>query len=255
MPLLSAIFSTFLEAIFPTAAAEREVLGMDAETALHALPRAKQFPIRDACSIFAYKDERVWRLIWTIKYKKSRRGAAIAGYALHRILGLYASVAPRLLVIPMPITRKRRRERGYNQCELIADEVERLELAQEHAGKDPNRGDRLTVIRDLLVRTRHTSRQTLKDRAKRLESAREIFAVRPDAVEKLKIERSGNTDGSGVAKMSGVADGAAQGDAALTDSLVIVIDDVVTTGSTILDAIQTLRRAGFTNVFGLSVAH
>ena len=258
MSLANAIFSTFLEALFPTAPAEREILGMGALKAWGTLPRAKRFPIREACSLFAYKNEHVWRLIWAIKYKKSKPGAVIAGYALHRILRIYASVAPSVLVVPMPITRKRRRERGYNQCELILDEIgklesERLETAKQNESEcTVNRNEsespaQLTFVCGLLIRVRHTSRQTLKDRAERIESAEDVFAVDFETIERLRgisnpnINRnpsSGETENSWMSQI-----------------LVIIIDDVVTTGSTMRDAVQTLRRAGFTNTFGLSVAH
>jgi predicted amidophosphoribosyltransferase len=44
-------------------------------------------------------------------------------------------------------------------------------------------------------------------------------------------------------------------DQKLKESFVIIIDDVITTGSTMKEAVLTLRSAGFANVYGLSVAH
>ena len=41
----------------------------------------------------------------------------------------------------------------------------------------------------------------------------------------------------------------------LNNSIFIIIDDVITTGSTMKEAIQTMRNAGFKNTWGLSVAH
>ena len=120
----------------------------------------------------------------------------------------------------MPITSRRRRERGFNQCELIANEIERLRLD----------ADNVVIVHDLLVRTHHKSRQTLKDRSERLDSAQGIFSVNEVAIEKLHR-------------------------LCVSDYLMLVIDDVVTTGSTIRDAIYTLRNAGFEKTFGLSVAH
>jgi predicted amidophosphoribosyltransferase len=260
MSLTNAIFGTVLEALFPVPAAEREVLAMGDLKAWTTLPRAKRFPTLESCSIFAYKDERVWRLIWAIKYKRSKPGAMIAAYALHRILRLYASVTPPILVVPMPITRKRRRERGYNQCELILDEIEKLE--NERHGIDETKpidigggmavhSKKLTFVRDLLIRVRHTSRQTLKDRAERLESAEDIFAVDFEALEQLRYLNVKTN----LSKSSDSGNNSDTENQWMKDLLVIIIDDVVTTGSTMRDAVQTLRRAGFVNTFGLSVAH
>ena len=241
--LLVRLRSTILEALFPIPEAEREVLSMGADRAWKLLPRAKSFPIREACSIFAYKDERVWRLIWAVKYKKSARAAEIAGYALWRILRVYSeatrSFNGQIIVVPMPITRKRRRERGYNQCELIVDALEKL------VAKENECAGRIIIVRDLLLRTRHKSRQTMKDRTERLESARDIFAVNKEAA-KRTFERLGKFSSAGQESPANINK---------RQHLVIVIDDVVTTGSTIRDAIMTLRAAGFANSWGLSVAH
>jgi predicted amidophosphoribosyltransferase len=209
---------------------------MGAATAFKDLPRASRFPTPEACSIFSYKDDRVWRLVWSIKYKKSVGGTAIAGYALYQILQSYAVVVPRIIVVPMPITTRRRRERGFNQCELLAEEIERI------AGIDTtkNIGGQLIVVRDLLLRKIHKSRQTLKDRAERLESAQDIFSVNEKVVQRIKNGeiRFKNTESY-----------------SMNGSLIIVIDDVITTGGTIRDAVSTLRKAGFEKTFGLSVAH
>jgi ComF family protein len=223
MPLpraFSAFFNTVADALFPIHPAEREALAMHENDLFKLLPRATDAPIPEACSIFHYKDERVFHLVWSIKYKKSLKGAALAAHALFRVLRSFQSVMPenmRILIIPMPITKARRRERGFNQCELIADAIERL---------DPEK--RFLFAHDLLIRVRHTSRQTLKDRRERLKSIQDTFAVN----EKALPSRSD-----------------------LEGYFVVVIDDVITTGSTIRDAVGTLRRAGFKNAYGLSLAH
>jgi len=47
---------------------------MGAVAAFKDLPRAEHSPVPEACSVFSYKDDRVWRLVWSIKYKKSANG-------------------------------------------------------------------------------------------------------------------------------------------------------------------------------------
>jgi predicted amidophosphoribosyltransferase len=232
---LGAFFDVVLEAIFPIPPAEREVLGMGAIVAFKRLPRAEHPKLGEACSVFAYKDERVSRLIWSIKYKKSRAGASIAGYALYKITWFFAAAMPaemRIVVIPMPVSRARRRERGFNQCELIMEEMMKLEDAR-HTGRDVSTSGprRLIFSRDLLLRVRNTSRQTMKDRSERLESIKDIFAVNEKSVLLPELRRDP------------------------LNHFIVVIDDVITTGSTMKDAVDTFRRAGFANTYGLSVAH
>jgi len=236
MPFTRAFFNTVIDALFPVPLAEREVLAMGQMAAFKDLPRAERPQIGEACSIFAYKDERITRLIWSIKYKKSRAGAALAGYALYRVACRFASALPegvRAVVVPMPITRARRRERGFNQCELILDEMEKLDTDK-----------RLIFAQGLLLRVKHTSRQTMKDRGERLESIKGVFAVNEEVFYSLEardkdVGRLGPHPCPALPK----------------NCFIIVIDDVITTGSTMRDAINTLRQAGFKNSYGLSVAH
>ena len=193
------------------------------EKAWGILPGATTPPFEDTFSIFAYKDPRVKNLVWNIKYKKSREAVAIGGYALCRMLqteiGISNKDARAMMIIPMPITPRRLRERGFNQCDLLADEVAKLDSKHQ-----------FMIEKNLLARVHHDSRQTLKSRGERLLSAKGIFAVNENFIEGLRIER-------------------------LKDYSLIVIDDVITTGSTMKEAMETLRKAGFTNVTGLSLAH
>ncbi|MFA6601956.1 MAG: hypothetical protein WCT02_03830 [Candidatus Paceibacterota bacterium] len=219
MSFISFLISFVLDALFPLSPAEKEVLAVEPGKIFQVLPRAKASPVPEACSIFTYKDERVRKLIWSIKYKKSPKAVILAGQALYRVLNDFSRAVRPIIVIPMPITKKRRRERGFNQCELLTNQIEKLDLDK-----------RLIVARNVLLRKVHISRQTLKDRRERLESVKDIFWADSEAVKKLNLDLAKNY-------------------------LVIVIDDVVTTGSTILEAIQTLRKAGLEKTFGLSVAH
>jgi DNA primase len=123
-----------------------------------------------------------------------------------------------VVVIPMPITNRRRKERGYNQCELLTDQMEELEKTSGCS--------RFVVRKDVLFRAHHASRQTLKGRHERIESAKGIFEIKAGVVLPELLQ-----------------------------SRVIVIDDVITTGSTMYEAIETLKKAGFSNVRAISLAH
>lgn len=229
MTIFKTVYATFIEALFPISPAEQEALSLDGATAYKALPRAAPAPMPLGCSLFSYKDERVRHLIWAIKYKKSLKAAEIAGKSLARVLFMYSQVATPLILVPMPITKRRRRERGFNQCELIVDSIQKA--VAERFPTD----SKSIIVSDLLIRKLHTSRQTLKDREERLESATDIFAVNETEAAHLHRFRNGPEKDP--------------------PYLILVIDDVITTGSTIKDAIITLRTAGFEKAFGMSVAH
>ena len=99
-------------------------------------------------------------LIWQIKYKKNKKAVEIASHAL------FQSLKEPSLLIPIPISKKRRKERGYNQCDLLIDEIIRLD-SENRFKKDY----------ELLIRSKHIEKQTHKGRNERLENTKNIFEV------------------------------------------------------------------------------
>jgi predicted amidophosphoribosyltransferase len=237
MSLIKSIYTTFVDALFPIPKEELWILNTPAQSIFSILPRDKYSPIPDGCAIFSYKDERAWRLVWSIKYKKSAQAVALAGYALHKMLSIYALATSPIVVIPMPVSKQRRRERGFNQCELLANEIDRLENLPSENTTGPGM-KRLIIINDLFIRTRHTSRLTLKDKKDRQETAHDLFSINEKFLAKLKTEKLQLYE---IIKNP--------------STHFIIIDDVITTGSTMKEAVETMRKAGFTNTWGLSVAH
>lgn len=218
--MFKTIFETVIEALFPISQIERDVLAIVPEDAHNVLPKSPSTPLADTSALFAYKDERVSKLIWLIKYKKSKKAVSIGGFAMFEYLkNRYENDRP--LIISMPITSRRRKERGYNQCELIADEMQRLDITKK-----------FDYAKNILLRSHHTSRQTLKNREERLEGAKGIFNVDVDTLSTMYSR-----------------------DSDILNRNIIVIDDVITTGSTMKEAMETLRSVGFKNVRGVSLAH
>ena len=214
MSLLYSLYNLVLDALFPISSEERRLLALTPEQAYRELPHASNVS-GDTYSVFAYTDEYVRKLIWNIKYKRSAHAIKIGGYALYQHVVARSDLATSVILIPMPITARRRRERGFNQCELLTDEIARLDTQHQ-----------FTIHTNLLLRTTHTARQTLKNRKDRLHDARGIFSVHEHAATYIQ---------------QGVT--------------LLLIDDVITTGSTMKEALETLRRAGFANVHGVSLAH
>lgn len=82
--------------------------------------------------------------------------------------GRYALNGEKLLIIPVPLTRERQRERGYNQAEelafVIAAELEKLGVATE-------------IDLELLTKTRETNMQKDLGIKERTENARGAYHV------------------------------------------------------------------------------
>jgi len=234
MSFFCSLYHLILDTLFPLFDAENELFSLSPEEAYARLPKSPALPLecRKMFSILAYKDERVSKMIWNIKYKKSARAVEMGGYILFSYLNEKLSPhlnknaedkTQKIVLIPMPITGKRRRERGFNQTELLVNEIGRLDTGRKYE-----------IVSDLLVRTVHKDRQTLKGRTERLESAQGLFELNENRL----------------ARLSG-----AHGSDQLTGRVVIIVDDVITTGSTMKTALETFRERNFHNVYGLSLAH
>lgn len=114
-------------------------------------------------SLFSYKDPLVRELIWQIKYKKNKHALECASRALYTEL---SKVNQPITLIPIPISNSRKKERGYNQCELIINEVMKLDT-KNILSKDFN----------ILIRKRNIEKQTFKNRNERIENSKNIFEV------------------------------------------------------------------------------
>jgi ComF family protein len=113
-------------------------------------------------------------LIQLLKYQHVRPAAAVLGRMLADAVGKaeFARNISNMLVVPVPLHRRKLRERGFNHCELIAEAALKL-----------RRGQRLSMDTSLLKRRRETQSQTGLTRHQRRENVRGAFLVeRPSAI-------------------------------------------------------------------------
>ncbi len=117
---------------------------------------------------FGSYEEGLRELIHLLKYSGVRPAAGFLGQML---AGPVAALEPafeqsRLLVIPVPLYKGKRRERGFNQAELIA-----------RAALTACADERLQLATDVLQRTRDTKSQIGLSSHQRREHLRGAFAV------------------------------------------------------------------------------
>jgi len=123
-------------------------------------------------SLFSYTDALAQACILEAKFENHMRAAELLGSALHEFL--YESLAERAafepappILVPLPLSSARLKERGYNQTERVA----------WHALE---KGLRIELDTGLLIRTRSTKPQTsLSGRARRSNVAGAFATVRP----------------------------------------------------------------------------
>ena len=89
--------------------------------------------IINTLTIFNYKNKLVKQAIWALKFKNNTKIAELFGqiiydYLIEELADLKLSHNfNKPVLIPIPISLKKRSERGYNQTELIASKINKLD--------------------------------------------------------------------------------------------------------------------------------
>lgn len=150
------ILTSIADLLFPPRESELMLRKMtDTLFAAYVLPRHE----KNWEALIPYDTPVCRALIWELKYYHSHKASQLGGHILAEYIRtlLAEEMLPCALLIPIPMHKKRRRERGYNQteklCAVIAAEL------PEHIEYHPR----------ALARTRYTKRQTTSSRKNRLE--------------------------------------------------------------------------------------
>ncbi|MDR3571428.1 MAG: hypothetical protein P4L81_04510 [Candidatus Pacebacteria bacterium] len=123
-------------------------------------------------TIMEYRDPATRDLIRALKYDGSGAAAALAAAALadylqEEIATLKQFSAREVLLVPVALHRSRRRERGFNQIEIVLKALP----------KEFRDGTISRLAPQTLIRTRATRAQTTLHRAERLRNMQNAFEV------------------------------------------------------------------------------
>jgi len=137
------------------------------------IPQAKNVP-GDTLSVFSYKDPTVRKAVWKLKYKgNTEMGEIFARLLYDRFLEelseehLFSDFYNPILV-PIPLSKKRLKERGFNQSKIIAREMHKLDM-----------GTSFTIEKSVLYKIKDTPSQvSIKDRGDRLRNLHGTFRVK-----------------------------------------------------------------------------
>lgn len=154
-------------------------------------------------------------VIHALKYDGRRSVARPLGELLAREARVVLADAH--FVVPVPLHQKRQRERGFNQSAALA----------AHLG---------VPVLDTLRRTRPTPPQVGLDAVERRDNVRDAFAVRRSWL----CSRWRCLSGSGPRPLEG--------------TVVVLVDDVATTGATLEACARPLRSAGAADVRAVTAA-
>lgn len=123
-----------------------------------------RLPLEYACALYFFeKESRAQNLIHNLKYKGKQKVGIMLGQVFGKLLKDTPSYQDIDLIIPIPLHRKKERQRGFNQSAVFAQGIsEEMEIPWQ---------------RDILIKTKNTSSQTKKSRKERFENVVEAFHV------------------------------------------------------------------------------
>ncbi len=182
-----------------------------------ARPGSEKLPSKEHISALGYEDEVVSKIIWQIKYKGATSLISICGKILGAAIAEYLTKndipkSQEIIIIPVPLSKNRRKQRGFNQSELLA------RATAKNVG-----GYLLHVENSAIAKIKDTESQTgIKDKRKRQDNQIGAFALL-------------NNDN-------------------VKDKFIILVDDVLTTGSTTSECKKILLGGGANKVLIATLA-
>jgi competence protein ComFC len=215
--------NTILNIVFPVKCVSCGKNGADlCLDCLSLFPPAERENANWIFSLYDYRHPGIKKSLWLFKYKDKKRLAKIFTEVIYdKILEELSELsvmenfrAP--LLIPIPLSPERYRERGYNQAELICEEM--IKINNLRYGVD------ISLENNILIKPKETEHQArIKDRRTRLKNIIGSFAVKN--ADKIKNKN------------------------------IILIDDITTTGATLTEAKKVLKQAGARKIIAFTVAH
>ncbi|MDP3763096.1 MAG: phosphoribosyltransferase family protein [bacterium] len=129
MHFLFRIKDLIADFLFPRNPKVLALEALSAEMLLNTLPPAELLKDKETIALFDYSHSLVKEIVWELKYNGNDRIAERLAEILYDVirdelqdLALFEKWE-RPIIMPIPISDKRRFERGWNQSELLAEEV------------------------------------------------------------------------------------------------------------------------------------
>ncbi len=222
MTFLNTILAGLLDTLFPVYCISCKNRG--SYICIHCLvdsPAAEREGLAWVTPAFDYRHPPIKKALWLLKYKNKRQLALTFAQVLHgRIVEELSELSimenfRNPLLIAIPLSKKRYRERGYNQSDLIAKGLAQID-----------KNENFTVVKHILIKTKDVEHQArIRSRSERLKNIVGSFGI-PTGKEHTVHKRN-----------------------------IILIDDILTTGATLSEAKKVLKQAGARKVIAFTVAH
>jgi len=135
----SSILHTVLDVLFPHTQAIAALERMTHVEFIERAGKAEERAGKGIISIAEYRRPLVRQAVWELKYRGNKKVAGLLGAALYEeMLAFLEEYAPLTgftspLLIPIPLSKRRERERGFNQSLLLAEAILKLDGGQNFA--------------------------------------------------------------------------------------------------------------------------
>jgi competence protein ComFC len=156
MKFLTSLWTIALDLLFGKSEIEEEIRSFTEEEFLKLM---RPLPWKDGVtSLFRYENPLIHEMIYALKYRGNQHVAKLFASAL----GFYLTSRGLTdhLIIPIPLSKKRRTERGFNQVELVLQNLTGV-----------------TITFNVLKKVRDTKPQTTLHRAERIKNLENAFTV------------------------------------------------------------------------------
>ncbi len=124
-------------------------------------------------SVYDYRDPKIKKIVWLLKYKNRKILSEVIAQSIYSImlptLSEFYSIENfrNPYIIPIPLSRERLKERGYNQTKLITEELCKLD---KNSNFEP--------VYNVLIKTKETEHQArIKDKSARMKNLVDTFTV------------------------------------------------------------------------------
>ena len=175
----------------------------------------KNSPLLGLLIVGSYKDPLLKSAIHKYKYNFIKDlTKPLAGLMIKKLNDCPWFKENNTLLIPVPLHKKRLRWRGFNQSELLCLEI----------SKSLN----IPLINNFLVRTKHNLAQVkIKNTEQRKINVKNTFQI--------------NSQNQSASRR-------------IKNKIIILVDDVLTTGATLKECAKTLKKSGAKEIWGLVLA-
>jgi len=137
MQFLQRTRNALLDFLFPKGGKIVELENLSASELLQKLPPAEWIGDKSTIAVFSYAHPLVRDLVWEVKYRGNRLVADKLGEILSDVI--QEELSERALfdmfespvLVPVPVSDKRRFERGWNQSELLTSAIKKRDINSE----------------------------------------------------------------------------------------------------------------------------